>query len=231
MRAARRNFVLLLAGIFLCAFAAFGQEPTPSLGEVARQARLQKQQQQKEAQAAAQSAKDGQSKDGESAAGPATSSTPTLGPASAARSAEAQGNASAKDAQTAKGPKHVITNDELPEHIGPTSTYTPSSQPPTGSEPQDYPATKASAEQWKAGILNLKNNIAAVQESMGQLAASIQYAGANCVANCVQWNERQKQKQDQVDAMKQQLEQMQKSLEDMQDAARKQGYGTAVYDP
>jgi len=235
MRAARRNLVLLLAGILLCTVAAFGQDSTPSLGEVARQARLQKQQQQqqqqKEAQAAAQSAKDGQSKDGETTAGPATPSTTTPAPGGAAQGADAQGNASAKDAQPAKGPKHVITNDEIPEHIGPTSTYPPSSQPPADSEPAVYPATKASAEQWKAGILNLKNNISSVQESMGQLAASIQYAGANCVANCAQWNERQKQKQDQVDAMKQQLEQMQKSLEDMQDAARKQGYGTAVYDP
>jgi hypothetical protein len=70
-----------------------------------------------------------------------------------------------------------------------------------------------------------------MQQSINELAASIQYAGANCVANCAQWNERQKQKQDQVDTMKSQLEQQQKALEDMQDAARKQGYGTSVYDP
>jgi hypothetical protein len=47
----------------------------------------------------------------------------------------------------------------------------------------------------------------------------------------VQWNERQQQKQQQVEVMKSQLEDQQKKLEDMQDSARQQGYGSSVYDP
>jgi predicted ribosome quality control (RQC) complex YloA/Tae2 family protein len=47
----------------------------------------------------------------------------------------------------------------------------------------------------------------------------------------VQWNERQKEKQQQVERLKSQLEDQQKRLEDMQEQARKQGYGTSVYDP
>jgi hypothetical protein len=66
---------------------------------------------------------------------------------------------------------------------------------------------------------------------MNLLNDSIQYASGNCVSNCVQWNERQKQKQDQVESMKGQLEEQQKHLEELQDEARKQGYGSSVYDP
>jgi hypothetical protein len=51
------------------------------------------------------------------------------------------------------------------------------------------------------------------------------------VSNCVQWNEEQKRKQDQVETMKGELEQQQKRLEDLQEAARKQGFGSSVYDP
>ena len=76
----------------------------------------------------------------------------------------------------------------------------------------------------KSAIANLKSDI----ES---LSASIEYAGANCVSGCVEWNERQKQKQDQVESMKVQLAEQEKRLEDMQESARKQGYGSSVYDP
>jgi ribosome-interacting GTPase 1 len=47
----------------------------------------------------------------------------------------------------------------------------------------------------------------------------------------VQWNEQQKRKQDQIDALKAQLAEGRQQLEQMQEAARKQGYGSAVYDP
>jgi len=184
---------------------AFGQDP-PSLGDVARQARQQKQ------------------KD--------APTTPNPVPVAATPGTDAENSSTSKDGQSAKPAKKVITNDEIPEHIGPTSTRPPSAQPVPANYPQPnrYDG-KIPAEQWKAQILSLKNNMSSLQQSIGSLSASIQYAGANCVANCVQWNERQKQKQDQLENMKAQLEQSQKMLEDMQDAARKQGYGSAVYDP
>ena len=77
----------------------------------------------------------------------------------------------------------------------------------------------------------MKNNIASLKSNIDTLTASIQYAPGNCVSGCVQWNEHQKQKQDQIDAMKVQLEQAEQRLEEMQEAARKQGYGSSVYDP
>ena len=70
MPGTRRILATLVAGIFLCALAAHGQDSpdsTPSLGDAARQARLQKQQKDAAANkdAAAQLApgKDAQNKD------------------------------------------------------------------------------------------------------------------------------------------------------------------------
>ncbi len=199
----RRFFVLLAASAFLCAFMAYAQD-SQSLGDVARQARQQKQ-------------KDAQTKD---ASPNDASSKPAPGT-----------EASAKDAQPAKAP-HVITNDEIPSHVGPTAT------PPSGSQvadvPDDVPNASnrdARAEQLRSRIQAQKNAIAGLEREIDNLSGSVRYAGGNCVANCVQWNERQKQKQDQVESMKAQLEEQQKQLENMQESARKQGFGSSVYDP
>jgi molecular chaperone GrpE (heat shock protein) len=51
------------------------------------------------------------------------------------------------------------------------------------------------------------------------------------VRNCVQYNEHQVEKQDEVQRMQAELEQQKKRLEDMQEAARKQGYGNSVWEP
>ena len=193
----RRILSLLAASAFVCAFIAHAQD-SQSLGDVARQARLQKQQ--KEAPAKDASAKDAS----------ATSST-------------------AQDAQPPKTP-HVFTNDEIPEHVGPTATSARS--PQTYSTP-DAPNTgnrDARAEQWKSQIRAQKNSIASLQREIASLSESVHYAGGNCVRNCVERNERQKEKQDRADSMKVQLEEQQKRLEDMQESARKQGFGSSVYD-
>jgi hypothetical protein len=136
-----------------------------------------------------------------------------------------------KDGQPAKA--KVITNDEIPSHVGPTVTSHDSGIQPVGvnySEPSSG-GYKASPEQWKSQIQSQKNMISSLQSQIDKLNDSIHFAPANCVSNCVQWNERQREKQQQVDQMKAQLEDQQKRLEDMQEAARQQGYGSAVYDP
>ncbi|HEY6371141.1 MAG TPA: hypothetical protein VIX37_11220 [Candidatus Sulfotelmatobacter sp.] len=200
-----RRVSVLRAGIaFLCAFTAYGQD-SQSLGDVARQTRQQKQQ--KEAQA-----KDTPQKNASSKQAPGT-------------------DAPAKTAQPAK-PPHVITNDEIPSHVGPTATSTRGAQ--TDDESAELPNSgdrDARAEQLKSRIQAQKSAIAGLQSEIDSLNESIHYAGGNCVANCVQWNERQKQKQDQVESMKAQLEEQKKQLENMQDSARKQGFGSSVYEP
>lgn len=200
-----RFFVLLMAAAFLSAFAAHAQD-APSLGDVARQARLQKQQKDVAA-AKGTPAKDAPDKDAQGADGVA------------------------KSASTAKA-AHVITNDEIPSHVG--TTLRPAFQTPNNTYSQPLPSyaqQSFAAEQWKAIIQNQKSAIASLQREIDNVSESIRYAGANCVANCVQWNESQKRKQDQVESMKDQLEQQQKRLEDLQEMARKQGLGSAVYDP
>lgn len=205
-----RIFVLLTAGAFLCAFPAHGQD-AQSLGDVARQSRLQKQQ------------KDTQTKDA-SAQNKDTANT------DAGKDAQSA-DAAAKDTAAPKS-SHVITNDEIPEHVGSTFTSAPNSPTPdsSGASPKtgDH---DAQAEQWKSQIQAQKSAIASLEREIASLNESVHYAGGNCVANCVQWNERQKEKQDRVEVMKQQLDEQQKRLEDLQESARKQGFGSAVYEP
>lgn len=199
----RRVFFLLAASAFLCALTVYGQD-SQSLGDVARQTRQQKQ-------------KDAQTKD--------------ASPKDASGKQAASTDASAKDAQPAKTP-HVITNDEIPSHVGPTATSPSGSQ--IADEPDDVPNSSnrdARAEQLKSRIQAQKSAIAGLESEIASLSDSVHYAGGNCVANCVQWNERQKQKQEQVESMKVQLEEQKKQLENMQELARKQGFGSSVYDP
>jgi predicted RNase H-like nuclease (RuvC/YqgF family) len=131
-----------------------------------------------------------------------------------------------KDAKTSK----VITNEEIPSHAEPRSVATASkgnydALPPAPNEP------KQPAEHWKSQIIAQKNQISTLQRQVDELNESIRFAPANCVANCVGWNERQREKQQRVELMQSQLEEEKRRLEDLQDSARKQGYGSSVYDP
>jgi len=224
MRALRNFLAIVAVALFACALPAFGQDaPSPSVADVARQSRLQKQQ--KDAQAV----KDAQSK-GASTKDAATSQN-AVSKDSAAKDASPK-DATAKDAAAAKTP-HVYTNDEIPQHVSPDvpgRAY----QNQYGNYQQTYygsgTAQPGLAEQWKIQIQSMKTAIANMQAQLNRVNESA-HAGGNCLANCVQWNERQKQKQDQVELMKQQVEQMQKRLEDLQEAARRQGFGSSVYDP
>jgi hypothetical protein len=185
-----RKLCLVFAGALLLVAAAAAQDE-PSLGDVARQARQQKQQN-----------KDAQGKD-------------------------VQGKpAAAKESK-------VITDESLPEH----TTSDPDSSTPgaqDGAESDSGSATlqgKLSAEEWKSRIQAQKSAVDSFESNIAELEKSIQFAPGNCVAGCVEWNERQKQKQQEVERMKSQMESAKKKLEDMQEAARKQGYGSSVYEP
>jgi hypothetical protein len=131
-----------------------------------------------------------------------------------------------KDAKTSK----VITNEELPSHTEPQSVRGASkgnhdALPDAPNEP------KQSAEHWKSQIIAQKNQIATLQRQVDELSESIRFAPANCVANCVGWNERQREKQQRAESMQSQLDEEKRRLEDLQDSARRQGYGSSVYDP
>jgi len=223
MRAFRRVMLAISACVFLCALGVYGQEDSPSLGDAARQARLQKQQ------------KEGQTKTAKPTSAQPTDAQSSANPGPASPNLENQGkDADSRDtnSKTAAAVKnhHVITNEEIPEHpsTGQPSGYrTPN---PSYSTPTSAGAEGAAA-QWKQVIQGQKNAIDSMQNQITSLNDSIKFASGNCVSGCVLWNERQKQKQEQVEAMKSQLEEMQKQLEAAQEACRQQGFGSSVYDP
>jgi hypothetical protein len=134
----------------------------------------------------------------------------------------------AKDVHTER---KVLTNEDLPARTEPESTTSVSTD-----EHEATPASPASndihaGEQWKAKIETQRNSIASLQSQIDKLNSSIHFAGPNCVANCVQYNEGQIRKQDEVERMQKQLDQQKKQLEDMQESARKAGLGSSVYEP
>lgn len=131
----------------------------------------------------------------------------------------------AKKAQTTR---KVLTNEDLPEHPDADDSVSRSEQ---SSESADSSADKKPAEQWKAEIAAQKQSVANLQADIDRLNSSIHFAPGNCVRNCVQYNEHQVQKQDEVQQMQSELEEQKKKLEDMQEGARKDGYGNSVYEP
>jgi hypothetical protein len=215
-----RFFLLVFAvasALFLADRAQCQDEP--SLGDVARQSRQQKQQKDvpaKDAQPGGSQNKDAQSKNvpnkGSQSTDPQSKSAPS------------------KDAQLHRA-SHVITDDELPQHPV-AGVKTPAS--PTGKgefAPDPAFGGKMSPDEVRSQIQDQKSAISALQAQITELNDSIHFAGANCVANCVQWNESQQQKQRQVEDMRSQLENAKQALEQMQDYARKMGFGSSVYDP
>jgi hypothetical protein len=133
----------------------------------------------------------------------------------------------AKDTHATK----VVTNEDIPESPEATSTTSVNDD-----EHDTTPVAPASndthaAEQWKAKLETQRSSIASLQNQIDKLNASIHFAGPNCVANCVQYNERQIHKQDEVERMQKQLEGQKQKLEDMQESARKAGLGSSVYEP
>jgi hypothetical protein len=135
----------------------------------------------------------------------------------------------AADGHTQSGSKspHVITNDEIPEQAA-VSTGSPSAELST-PDPK-YKEGKQPPEYWKSQILRVKSLISTLQRSIDTLNNSIRFAGGNYEKH-VAWNERQRQKQQEVENMKSQLSELQKRLGEMQETARGQGYGSSVYDP
>jgi hypothetical protein len=239
MRAFRRVLLTISVGVLLCALCAYGQDQdAPSLGAAARQARLQKQHQ--GTQAKDLKPGNAQPTDAQSTASPSPASqNPTsTSPGNQAKDGQSAPVASKDAASSDSGSKtaaavkshRVITNDEIPEQAsaGQPSGYR--NQSPSYAMPSSA-GVEGAAAQWKQVIQGQKNAIASMQSQITSLSDSIKFAPGNCVSGCVQWNERQKQKQEQVEAMKSQLEEMQKQLEAAQEACRQQGFGSSVYDP
>jgi hypothetical protein len=242
----RKSFVAVCIFVFVFALLGRAQDDAASLGDVARKSRQQKQQdaQPQIAQPQIEQTQTAGNKTGAPSAdvgSPAASAVQNKDAGSAARASapgnHPQGSNQDPQAPAASGtkpakPKHVITNDEIPSRGGPTGyrQLPPQSanMPGDGNPGADPP--KYTAGDWAAQIQAQKSAVANLQGQIQQTSDSIQYAGANCVSNCIEWNEQQKRKQDQVESMKTMLDEAQQKLDQMQDAARRQGYGSSVYE-
>jgi DNA repair exonuclease SbcCD ATPase subunit len=127
--------------------------------------------------------------------------------------------------------KKIITNEDLPE----TPDLTPGQQETVGKlrpvASPGVPSGGRSAEEWKSQILAQKNALATLKAQMDKLNDSVRFVEANAYYNGVQYNEHQAKKQQQVEQMRTQIAEQRKQLEAMQDAAKKAGMGSAVYDP
>lgn len=90
---------------------------------------------------------------------------------------------------------------------------------------------RQSAARWKAQIRAQENQITAIQDRIDRLNGSIHFADDCAMGWCVGWNQRQVKKQGQVESLRKQLDEQKEHLAEMQEAARRQGYGSSVYEP
>jgi DNA repair exonuclease SbcCD ATPase subunit len=152
--------------------------------------------------------------------------SPTLG--DLARQQRSQkASAGATDVNSPK----IITNEGIPENATPQPAANPSSSQ-HGTLPQSSNGMKQSAEHWKSQIEAQKNQIASLQKQMDQLNQSVRFVSHPCEGpRCVEWNQRQREKQQRIERMQAELDTRKKNLGEMQESARKQGYGNSVYEP
>ncbi len=133
----------------------------------------------------------------------------------------------AKAASSTAKPK-VITNENFPRIPEAAPPETEGKMKPVSPA---IPSSGQSAEQWKSLILAQKSAIAAQQAQIDKLNDSIHFVTASLYSNGIQYNEHQAKKQESVAQMQHQLEEQKKNLAEMQEAARRAGMGSAVYDP
>ncbi len=125
---------------------------------------------------------------------------------------------------------NVVTNEEIPENSPPQPPANPSTK--HGNVSARSNAMKQSGERWRSQIQTQKSQIANLQKQIDQLNQSIRFASHPCNGpRCVEWNERQRQKQQQVERMQAELDTKKKALEQAQESARRQGFGNSVYEP
>jgi len=130
--------------------------------------------------------------------------------------------------------KKVVTNEDIPDHSsdGSEPAAAPSNDGASaGTSSPEVGSDSKSAAQWKSEIKAQKDAIANYQQQIDKLNESIRYVQANLYTNGVQYNEYQAKKQAEVEQARKILDEQKKKLEDMQEAARKAGFGSAVYDP
>ncbi len=152
----------------------------------------------------------------------------------------ARENQQKKVAEDASGaqPK-VFTNKDLPKdpEANPGTPEAPlRADVVASSKADDYRsaeqrvAEQRATEQWRRQILAQESKIASLQARIDQLNASIRAAGGN-VQYEGPYNRYQARQLERVAQVQQQLDERKRTLDGMQEAARRAGMHTTVYDP
>ena len=136
-----------------------------------------------------------------------------------------------KQANDAPAAHKIVTNEDIPED--PEADADP---PAPARGHHTTPVARASndvraGQQWKAKIKAQENSITSLQGQIDRLNASIHFVQGGRYYSGVQHNERQVEKQEQVQRMREQLDAQRKQLEEMQESARRAGLGSSVYEP
>jgi hypothetical protein len=139
-----------------------------------------------------------------------------------------------QQSKSAQTPRKVITNEDIPENSASQTSSIASGDNDQREQPSATPSSgdvMRAGDQFKAQIRAQKNSVAAMQTQIEKLNSSVHFVEANRYRNGVQYNQLQLQKQQEAQRMQQQLDEAKNQLEQMQEAARKAGFGNAVYDP
>ena len=135
---------------------------------------------------------------------------------------------------TSAVPPKVITNADLPKNINPQSSDAPP-QTATSNKAdhravQQTLAEQRAAEQWRMRILTQKQKMANLQARVDQLNASMQAANGSAQFDGPSGRGQARQMQ-QVMQIQLRLDEQRRTLLEMQEAARRAGMHSAVYDP
>jgi hypothetical protein len=134
----------------------------------------------------------------------------------------------------ASTPKKVYTDEDF----GSSESKDPGAAPTkdkagssTGSHAEKEKQPTMSADEWRAKIQRKKDIIAALQDRIDKLDASVNYVqnNRNLYTNAPEYNAYQHRKQLAAEQLKGVLEQQKTDLSDLQDQARQQGFGNSVY--
>jgi len=135
-----------------------------------------------------------------------------------------------KEKTRTKTAKKVITNEEIPESPNPTQA-TVEAEARAESGTSSGAAAPQTAREWRSAILMQKDRVETMQAHINKVNASIHFVDANAYVNAAEYNLYQIKKQQEVKHMQTELDEEQKKLVQLQEAARKEGMGTSVYEP
>ena len=138
-------------------------------------------------------------------------------------------------------PPKVITNKDLPHDPDVISTAEPAESPAdranaaqNSADERQFAAQRLAeqraADQWKRAILEQKRRVQVLQARIDQIHAEIRNVSGS-VQYEPPYDRYQARQMERVARIQQQLNEQRRRLEHMQDAARRAGMHTAVYDP